>query len=435
MEHAIHYGEERLTFSMPPGWELLPQSLPPEKEVSDLSVSELTRKALMNPSGGTPIGDVLAVGKRVAILSDDGTRPTPVREMMPPLLEELMRGGIRREDIDIVIGLGTHVAMEEEALTKKFGKEIMNTYRIYQHDSRAEDLVPVGRLKTGAEVRINPIVARADIRIGMGSIFPHPMNGFGGGPKIIFPAVSNYDAIREHHLAHTVHPKSIFGNTESNPFYGEAFRVAQLADLNYSLNCIYDTVIRPREILFGSFESVHKQGSVLSKDLCGMTFSKKSDITLISAYPHMEPFQIFKSLNVGCLITKKGGTVILLAKTEEEMPLNFVEIFEKIQKASQGNLRDYVVKKFKSNQLLLEGAAVDFNCALFFSNFLKHEYRVVIVSKELGDDNLERMRFVHYQDLEKAIEAESRRQPNGTVNLSPLGGILPILPEGLDMGY
>ena len=180
MEHAIHYGEERLTFTMPPGWELLPQSLPPQKEVSVLSPAELTRKALMNPSGGTPLTEVLAPGKRVALLSDDGTRPTPVRDMIPPLVEALTQGGIRREDIEIVVGLGTHLPMDEEALSRKFGKEIMRAYRIHQHDSRAVDLVPVGRLKTGAEVRINPVVARADVRIGLGSIFPHPMNGFGG---------------------------------------------------------------------------------------------------------------------------------------------------------------------------------------------------------------------------------------------------------------
>ncbi|MBU2497859.1 MAG: nickel-dependent lactate racemase, partial [Proteobacteria bacterium] len=185
MEHAIHYGEERLTFSMPPGWDLLSRTLPPEREGSDLTVSELTIKALRHPLGETAVGDVLKAGKRVAIVTDDGTRATPVREMLPPLLEELMRRGIRKEDVDIVVGLGTHVFMEDEALTKKFGKEILKTYRVSQHDSRAADLVPVGRLKTGAEVRINAIVARADVRIGVGSIFPHPMNGFGGGPKII----------------------------------------------------------------------------------------------------------------------------------------------------------------------------------------------------------------------------------------------------------
>jgi nickel-dependent lactate racemase len=267
------------------------------------------------------------------------------------------------------------------------------------------------------------------------NLFPHPMNGYGGGPKIIFPAVSNYDAIREHHLANTIHPGSIFGNLHANPFYDEVSRVAGMADLTYSLNCVHDTHIRPRGVLFGPFRDVHEQGAVLSKSVCGMTFSRKSDVTLISAYPHMEPFQIFKSCNIGCLVTKRGGTVILLAKTNEEMPRKFVEVFEEIHSASQGKLREYVMDKFSSNQLLLEGASVDLNCALFFSNFLKHGYRVVIVSQELGDDNLDRMRFVHYDGLEKAIKTESRRQPTATVNVAPLGGILPILPEGLDMGY
>ena len=41
--------------------------------------------------------------------------------------------------------------------------------------------MPVGRLSPGGAGRVYPGVARADVRIGVGSMLPHHFNGFGGG--------------------------------------------------------------------------------------------------------------------------------------------------------------------------------------------------------------------------------------------------------------
>jgi nickel-dependent lactate racemase len=434
MTHSIYNGEERLPFTLPKKWEILPYTLPPETNREKLSASQLTWNALEDYFvSGADI--LIAPGKNVAIIIDDAARPTPAGEMLPALYEALLNRGVRREDIDLIIGLGTHAAMGEEALQQKLGKEVLKDYRVSQHDCHAKDLVPVTRLQSGTEVRINPIAARADIRIGIGSIFPHPMNGFGGGPKIVFPGIVNYEAIREHHLRHTVHPKSIYGNIDGNPFYEEIQKVARLAGLHYSLNCIFDTRERVAEVLFGPYDSVHRKGAERSKEICGMNFSEKSEVTLISAYPYMEPFQIMKPMIIGSLITRPGGTVLLVAKTRDRLPPSFVEVFERIQNASSGSLGDFVVNEFRSGRLLLESAAVDFNCALFFAMFCKSVCRIGIISENLGRDDVERMGFTFYENLEEALAAESGRQPAATVNLAPVGGILPVLPQALNMGY
>jgi nickel-dependent lactate racemase len=219
---------------------------------------------------------------------------------------------------------------------------------------------------------------------------------------------------------------------EENPFYQEILRVAQMAKLDYSLNCVLNNQDQIAAVLFGSFKGVHEKGATLSKRLCGMKVNGKSDITIISAYPYEESLQVIKPLIIGSLITKLGGTVILVAKTRDEMPISFVELFEKIDTSSSGKLREYAIGRFHSNQLLLEGGAIDFNCALFFALLCKEKHRVAVVSRELGNQGMERMGFIPYEDLETALRREAIHQLRATVNILPLGGTtLPIMSEGL----
>ena len=128
--------------------------------MDNLSVSQLTQKALDNYFASQVPDGLIASGKNVAIITDDGARPTPAGEMLPALFEALVERGIKKEDINIIIGLGTHAPMGDEALVQKLGKETSQDYRVSQHDCEAKDLVPIGRLKTGTEIRINPIVGK-----------------------------------------------------------------------------------------------------------------------------------------------------------------------------------------------------------------------------------------------------------------------------------
>ncbi|MBN2122668.1 MAG: DUF2088 domain-containing protein [Deltaproteobacteria bacterium] len=435
MKQTVYVGKNATGFSMPEGWELLPCRLPPDKGPSDLSIRRMTENALSSPPADPDWGSVLTSGSKVTIITDDIARPTPSREMLPALLDTLLEKGLRKESVDIVVGLGTHKPMEEAVLQEKIGEDILRAFRVTQHDCQAEDLVPVERLKTGGEVRLNPTVANADIRIGLGSIMPHPMNGFGGGPKIIFPGVANYPAIREHHLAQTVHSKSIFGNLEGNPFYEEILRIARKARLDFSLNCVFDCFDRVGAVLFGPFEQVHEEGTALGRELCGIHLTRPSDVTIISAYPYMEPFQVIKPLITASLVTRPGGTIILVAETTGEMPGSFVDICERITDLSGKDVGKYAISKFRSNHLLLEKAPIDFNCALFFTLLCKENHRVAVVSRQLGHGNLQRMGCIPYLDLETALETESRVLHHASVHLIPLGGMLPILPGGLNMGF
>ncbi|MDP2815359.1 MAG: lactate racemase domain-containing protein, partial [Rectinemataceae bacterium] len=68
------------------------------------SLEAAVRDSLENPIGCPSLAAMLrdSSAKKVLILVDDMTRPTPQRRMLPALLSALEESGIRSEDICIV---------------------------------------------------------------------------------------------------------------------------------------------------------------------------------------------------------------------------------------------------------------------------------------------------------------------------------------------
>ncbi|RPJ01002.1 MAG: DUF2088 domain-containing protein, partial [Deltaproteobacteria bacterium] len=167
-----------LEVKLPEAWKVL-QTIFREGHKGQRPVKNLLEQALEKPVDSRSLAQILRPKASVAIVIDDLTRPTPVRELLPPLLGEIERQGIPKEKVDIVIGVGTHRPLTQEEIQARCGGEIAGTYRIKNHDARSSDLVKVGEMPGYGPVFMNATVARADIKITIGSILPHPHNGFG----------------------------------------------------------------------------------------------------------------------------------------------------------------------------------------------------------------------------------------------------------------
>ena len=113
-------------------------------------LESMVREALGSPIGYSRLRDVVKPGMRVAILSEDNTRICPVRRILPHVLSELREAGVKRDDIEIVMALGTHRPMTKEELKDKLGEEVLEEYTVVNHMWRApEELVELGRLQHG----------------------------------------------------------------------------------------------------------------------------------------------------------------------------------------------------------------------------------------------------------------------------------------------
>ena len=128
----------------------------------------------------------------MAIVVDDPSRWTPVREALPIVLGRLHAAGVRPSDVTISVGVGRHLAVDAAAMRRRVGDAVVDAYRCFSPP--VDDLsayVDLGMTPEGVPVRVFRPVAEADCRILIGSVLPHLQAGFGGGYKLIFPGTSH----------------------------------------------------------------------------------------------------------------------------------------------------------------------------------------------------------------------------------------------------
>ena len=151
-------------------------------------------------------------GRRVCLVVPDGTRTCPL-----PLVLRAAHAALhgRARAVTVVIALGTHRAMTDDALAHHLGyapgdrDATFPGWTVHNHAfrdpaaftalgtitaARMAELTG-GLMATAVEVRINRLVAEADVAIVVGPVFPHEVVGFSGGNKYFFPGVSGPELI------------------------------------------------------------------------------------------------------------------------------------------------------------------------------------------------------------------------------------------------
>jgi lactate racemase len=173
--------------------------------------------ALDSPVDALRLEEQVGPGSTVAIVVDDPSRWTPVREALPVVLHRLHAAGLRAEDISISVGVGRHTPVDMEAMRRRVGDEIAAVYRCFSpsvDDLSAYD--DLGQTPLGIPVRVFRPVARASLRILIGSVLPHLQAGFGGGYKLIFPGTSHRTTLG------ALHRQGIDGRSDPAHLLGDA---------------------------------------------------------------------------------------------------------------------------------------------------------------------------------------------------------------------
>lgn len=414
-------------FQLPRDWRLLTFAGMADTPPAD-DVAARAENALNAPVKSSPLGALAGPSSRVTVLVEDLTRASPKGELLEAVLTVLKGAGVKREHITVLVALGTHRGMTREELARVFGKDLVSTYTIINHDCHAADLVPVGRLPTGQSVRIHPRVHEADVTIGIGSIFPHPMNGFGGGGKILFPGVADFDSVFAHHFAYTFESGTELGRTKGNPFYESVCDIARSAGLDFIINSILDRRDAFFDVIAGDPVEAHLTGIEISRSILTQPFSGKADFTLTTSFPYTEGPQIMKALVPASMVTKEGGCIILCAGCDGPFPEAFIHSFERFHAEHGDDLMRGVLHHFKKGRLIMEGGVIDYNMALGITLAIFHRFRVILVSEEIPKEPGERMGFIHTRDLEEAFDLAGGFCRRPDVHIIPAGGmILPVV--------
>ena len=409
-------------FSLPAGWVPV-HFVKTEEETRISSVDQMTHEALSTPAGTSPLKDLIAGRQRIAVIVDDWTRPTPVAEILQVLLPHLVSNGFSREHVTIVIALGTHVAMTKEQLETRVGRDTLSRYKIVQHNAWQSDLVPIAIPDDGRIVRINPEVAQADVRIGISSILPHPMAGYGGGPKILMPGVSNFEFIRDHHMRHTIHPRSIAGLTTGNPFHEDCVKVARAIGLDFSINCVYNQRGEVVRILGGSLDAAFEAATEACSEKLGVKFEEKVDVTITSTFPHTHGHQFCKGLSAPDIITKEAGAILIVAPMVTPVADEFLNSFNVVKERSNSNSVEYVKGAMSKGMPFLPDKPVEFNMAMSCV-ILRPKIRTILVSPKVTEAEARTMGLEFAPSLDEGLRLIENIHPRARVAIFPSGGLI-----------
>lgn len=258
---------------------------------------------------------------KVAIAINDKTRPVPHYELLHPLVDRLNKWGIPNANIAFVIASGTHLPMPpNEFSTILPGQFLNNGHPIIAHNCDAKnEMVFLGDTPAGTPVWVNKNFYEADLRIVIGNLEPHHFMGFSGGAKTAAVGLCGRETIQHNH-AFITHPDARLGCYQENPMRQDVEEIGKIIGVHYAVNAILDKDKKLIYALAGEPLAVMASGIPLSREICQVPVNRQYDIVIASCggYPKdINLYQAQKAQTNASLITKDGGTIILLAQCPE----------------------------------------------------------------------------------------------------------------------
>ena len=289
---------------------------PNKVEVEKTGIDEVIR-SLNNPIGTGKLNEIVKKGEKVAIITSDITRPVPSYKILPPILNELYKIGVKREDITIVFALGSHRKHTTEEKIQLVGERVYNEVRCI--DSDAEDCVRMGTTGGGTPVDIFRPVAEADRRICVGNIEFHYFAGYSGGAKAIMPGVSTPCAIQANHSKMMLE-NARAGKLDGNPVREDINEAALYCHIDFIVNVVLNV---KKEIIYsvaGDYIKAHREGSRFLDKIYKKRLKEKADIVIVSqggAPKDLNMYQTQKALDNAKYAVKNGGIIILVGCCSE----------------------------------------------------------------------------------------------------------------------
>jgi nickel-dependent lactate racemase len=301
------------------------------------------------------------VGKRVLLIVPDGTRTCPLGMMFRAIHARISSAA---KAVDVMIALGTHQPMSEEAICERLeitADERRTNYATVQFHNHAWDdvtaLREIGRISkekslelTGGllaeevPVEVNAKVFDYDELMIIGPVFPHEVVGFSGGNKYIFPGVSGPTVLNYFHWVGALVTNPMIIGNKWTPVRKVVDYAASLVAVPKSCFCM---VVQPGTnelagLFFGNPVEAWDAASNVSRQV-HITYKDRPFHTVLSCAPKM-----YDELWVGgkCMyklepVVADGGELIIYAPHIHEVSVTHGKYIREIGY----HCRDYFTKQ------------------------------------------------------------------------------------------
>lgn len=288
-------------------------------------------------------------GKKILLIVPDHTRTAPVGLLFKTLFQQI---GAATKHLDVLVALGTHPAMSEEAIchrleiTVEQHRDEFRKVRFFNHEwDNPAALTEIGTL-TASEVseltaglfsmdvpvEINKLVFEYDQVIIVGPVFPHEVVGFSGGNKYLFPGVGGPKILNFFHwLGAVVTNPMIIGN-KWTPVRKVVDRAGALVKVDKLCFCM---IVAPDKSLAGlaagTPEAAWDAASELSKQV-HIVYKEKPFKTVLSNMPPMydDLWVAGKGMYKLEPVVADGGELIIYAPHVTEISVTHGKVIEEI---------------------------------------------------------------------------------------------------------
>jgi nickel-dependent lactate racemase len=390
---------------------------------AEKSEEQIVEEAFSDPVGSPPLSEILRGVRDVLVVTDDHTRNTPVQKILPRLIKELERGGIKPEGLRFLIASGTHRPMTEEEISGKFGKEILKRFNFLTHRWwDPSQLMHLGETERGTPIFVNRLVKEVDLIIGVGQIVPHRVTGFSGGGNIIQPGICGEETTgKTHWLGAQFKGREILGKIE-NPVKDEIEKIARKVGLKWVINAIQDGTGRLIDAVAGDLALAYRKGAARSLQVYQAALPLDADIVVADSDPYDADLWVAsKGIYAAELAVKQGGVVILVSPCPEGVSPSHPEVLEFGYQTFE--TVDQWVRQGKIHKLTAAAHLVH------VGRVIKERAKGIMVSPGISKEEKERLGLIHAKDPEEALYmAFSLSGRNSKVAILQRGGeILPVI--------
>lgn len=314
----------------------LPLEFPDEWRVGDEAVVEpdlggavgdypaALERALDAPRENRRLEELVHDGSRVAVIVDDPSRWTPVREALPSVLRRLGNAGVTADRVTISVGVGRHQAVDDAAMRRRLGDEVAATHRCFSppvDDLSAYD--ELGTTSQGVPVRVFRPVVEADLRILIGSVLPHLQAGFGGGYKLIFPGASHRETLGALHRQGLGRGSDagrlLGGRAAENPMRKAIHEAARMLGPCFSISHLIGSPGMIFRVAAGRPEAVQDLLADEARKRFEAPPAPPADVVVVGNHPWPgDPMQSFKVLLHHREASRPGGVTVGLFWTDPE---------------------------------------------------------------------------------------------------------------------
>jgi len=321
---ALGYGNRRIDFAFDPGrFEIID---PVGIDSPGLSDEDLLAR-LESPIGSPPLAEIVAPSDRVCIVVPDATRACGSDRVAALLLRRLGALGLPDEQIEFLVGGGSHRPPTPEEIRRIVGPEAERRIQVRIHDAYdAATNTPVGVTARGTPVEVDRRLLEADRVLVVGAIAFHYVAGFSGGRKGVLPGCGADRSIQANHLlafdrASLSKAEGIeSGRLDGNPVSEDMEEACSLVGPDFLVNTVLGGANRIVGLVAGHWRAAHRQGCAdyLREHSVPVAGRRKLVVVSCGGAPRdLNMIQSHKALEHARLVLEDGGDLVLLAECSD----------------------------------------------------------------------------------------------------------------------